>query len=82
MPAASSRERRCSMDDFRRWKILAEAYREAWRIVCKGMGGHEHWDQTQERGAGCETCIAQHDARKHAERIVDEALAATKSEPA
>lgn len=45
---------------------------DATIILRNGMGGHNHWDNTQRHGAGCPICIAQQQARREAQKLIDQ----------
>ena len=49
---------------------------DATIVLRNGMGGHEHWDHTMQRGAGCEVCINQRKARDECARLIEAAAEA------
>lgn len=46
---------------------------DATIVLRNGMGGHNHWDHTQQCGAGCLVCIDQQKAREEAAKLIEQA---------
>lgn len=46
---------------------------DATIVLRNGMGGHNHWDHTQQYGAGCLVCIDQQKAREEAAKLIEQA---------
>jgi transposase len=46
--------------------------KDAVIVLKSGMGGHDHWDQTMKRGAGCPICIRQRKAADAAMKLLEE----------
>ena len=62
---------------------LREAYGKAVSAadaLRDSVGGHEHWDRTMKRGAGCPACIRQREGRIEAEKLLQEAAEAARAE--
>lgn len=43
---------------------------DATIVLRNGVGGHNHWDPTQRRGAGCVICQMQREARQRADDLI------------
>lgn len=56
-----------------RCKEQVSLLHDATIVLRRGMGGHDHWDATMRRGDGCQTCIAQREAREAADRLINKA---------
>lgn len=39
-------------------------------LLAHGGWGHTHWDPTMQHGAGCNTCLAQNEARARAREFL------------